>query len=129
MKTFYIISCHKSALYMMRSFKTKYFDKYDQENERRHEEREKIFSNYFYQLQSGAINLFYTVSTQKRSNGETVRTFTAYHRSPKQPGKIQESFYYTVGNNPEIIALSDQQYTSAAEAIKDGIKAGAYIVI
>ena len=128
-KSFYIENLHHAALMEIWSFKTAYADIYQGRREKATEQNEKAFAAAFQALQNGKISVFYTqeTSTNKRS-GNRYTTTTAYHRSPRKPGYIQESHFYTVNGNPEIIALSDQQHKTAQDAIKHGYKSGCYII-
>lgn len=127
MKCFYISNKHMAAVMYMRTYGNKYGQKYEKIYDTQEAENEAAFCKAFQALQAGEISIFYTCQSCQNNTGNYYRTFTAYHRSPKQPGYIQESCYFTRGNDPEIIAQYDIQHATAADAIREGIKAGAYI--
>ena len=77
-----------------------------------------IITELFNRTQNGTIKGFYLVSD---------KWFRAYHRSPKNPGQIQESIGYYC--NGELIPQSDGQYTTAKELIRSGLHSGIYEII
>ena len=128
MKGFYIVSQHDTACRLIRGHGTKYGEKYEQIYNTQDNENRAAFTKAFQMLKAGKIDLFYTsYSQQNTTRGEYYRNFIVYHRSPKNAGMIQESHYFTRGTNPEIIACYDCQHATAADAIREGIKSGAYI--
>ena len=128
MKGFYISNKHMAAVMFMRTYGNKYGQKYEKIYDTQEAENEAAFCKAFQSLQAGEISLFYTCYSQRNTtHGDYYRNFVVYHRSPKRPGMIQESHYFTRGNNPDIIAQYDIQHATAADAIREGIKPGAYI--
>lgn len=128
MKGFYIIEQHNAATMHIRTHGNKYGAKYEYIYNQQDNENRAAFTAAFLALQAGKINLFYTSqSNRNTAHGDYYRNYTVYHRSPKNPGMIQESRYFTRGTNPEIIACYDCQHATAADAIREGIKSGAYI--
>lgn len=128
MKGFYILAQHEAAYRVIRGHGTKYGEKYDRIYNEQDTENRAAFTKAFLALQNGEINVFYTSQSQRNTtHGDYYRNFIVYHRSPKNPGMIQESHYFTRGENPEIIACYDCQHATAADAIREGIKSGAYI--
>ena len=128
MKGFYIVSQHIAACMHIRTHGTKYGHKWEQIYNTQDLQNKAAFMKAFKALQAGEINAFYTSYSQRNTaHGDYYRNYVVYHRSPKQDGYIQESHYFTRGNNPEIIACYDCQHANAADAIREGIKSGAYI--
>lgn len=79
---------------------------------------DSIITELFNRTQSGTIKGFYLVSD---------KNFKAYHRSPKNPGKIQLSVgFYRDG---ELIPTYDVQMETAKDAIKEGYTHGYYEII
>lgn len=89
----------------------KQFEKYNDRNEI---QLKKLFND----TKAGAIKGFYLVSNKE---------FKAYHRSPKEPGKIQLSvgFY----KNGELIPTYDVQMETFDDLVKEGYDAGIYETI
>lgn len=90
---------------------TKQFDKFNERNEIK---LKKLFND----TKSGAIKGFYLVSNKE---------FKAYHKSPKEPGKIQLSvgFY----KNGELIPTYDVQMETFNDLTREGYNAGIYETI
>lgn len=105
-----IKNLHDAAI---RSLKADYPD-YDRDSAR----NDLIITRLFNDTQNGIIKGFYLVSD---------KTFKAYHKSPKEAGKIQLSsgFY----RNGELIPCSDAQLETAADLIKYGYSSGIYQTI
>ena len=77
-----------------------------------------IFTRFFDDTLLGKIKGFYLVSNE---------SFKAYHRSPKNPGYIQQSVgFYRDG---ELYPTYDLQFKTAKEAIKEGYNSGFYEII
>lgn len=89
----------------------KQFEKYNDRNEIK---LKKLFND----TKAGTIKGFYLVSDKE---------FKAYHRSPKEPGKIQLSvgFY----KNGELIPTYDVQMETFNDLTKEGYDAGIYETI
>ena len=128
MKGFYIVSQHTAACMHIRTHDMKHGAKWERIYNNQDIENKAAFTKAFLALQAGKIDLFYTSQSQRNTaHGDYYRNYVVYHRSPKNPGMIQESHYFTRGNNPEIIACYDCQHATVADAIREGIKSGAYI--
>lgn len=129
MKGFYIIEQHNAAMMHIRTHRNKYGAKWAKIYDTQNAENRAAFIKAFKALQAGTISIIYTShSSRNTAHGDYYRNYTVYHRSPKNPGMIQESHYFTRGTNPEIIACYDCQHATAADAIREGIKSGAYII-
>ena len=89
----------------------KQFEKYNDRNEI---QLKKLFND----TKAGAIKGFYLVS---------YKELKAYHRSPKEPGKIQLSvgFY----KNGELFPTYDVQMETFDDLVKEGYDAGIYETI
>lgn len=86
--------------------------------DRNHDKNNAIMSELFNRTQRGEIKGFYLISD---------KDFKAYHRSPKEPGKIQlSSGFYKDG---ELIPCYDTQLETAADLIRDGYTSGLYQII
>lgn len=96
------------------------------ELDRGHAENETAFLKAMRELFNGSANVVYTSHTGLDWHGNAYTNYTAYHRSPKNPGKVQESHYYIKHGN--IYALSDAQHDSPEAAYKYGVVSGAYII-
>lgn len=102
-----IKNLHDAAI---RSLKADY-PGYDRDSAR----NDLIITRLFNDTQNGIIKGFFLVSD---------KTFKAYHKSPKEAGKIQLSsgFY----RNGELIPCSDAQLETAADLISYGYSSGIY---
>lgn len=127
MKGFYILSQHDTACRLIRGHGTPYGEKWERIHDARDLENRAAFTGAFQALKAGKIDLFYTSYSQQTRSGEYIRNYVVYHRSPKNAGMIQESHYFTRGNNPDVIACYDCQHATAADALREGVKSGAYI--
>lgn len=86
--------------------------------ERLSRRNDAIITELFNRTQNGLIKGFYLVSDT---------SFKAYHRSPKEAGKIQlSSGFYKDG---QLYPCYDCQFLTAAEAIREGIEPGNYAII
>ena len=99
------------AAYRCFNGSTKQFDKY---YDRNNLQMKKLFDD----TKSGAIKGFYLVSD---------KDFKAYHRSPKQPGKIQLSVGFF--KNGELIPTYDVQLENFEDLTREGYEPGRYETI
>lgn len=86
--------------------------------ERLSRRNDAIITELFNRTQNGTIQGFYLVDS---------KYFRAYHRSPKERGKIQLSIGYY--HNGELVPTSDAQFETAADAIRYGVYCGNYAII
>ena len=77
-----------------------------------------IMTELFNRTKDGTIKGFSLISDKR---------FLAYHRSPKEPGKIQLSS--GIYKNGELLPCYDCQFETAAELIKEGFPSGNYQII
>lgn len=102
---------HDAAI---RSLKNDKYTRYDRDHARNAAKMERLFR----ETQNGTIKGFYLVSD---------KDFKAYHRSPKESGKIQLSsgFY----KNGELIPCYDCQFETFRDMEREGYTSGYYEII
>lgn len=125
MKTFYIPEMHTAAIMNLKSCRTKYGDKYEANYKSLTEAKKARITAAFTALQAGSINIFYTQHTSNNRSGQPYTSVTAYHRSPKKAGFIQESHYHIIDG--EILPDYDIQHENLKSVLDEGIKSGCYL--
>lgn len=111
MEKHYVHSLQRLAIHAL---KTGDCDEY----ERMQKKNDDLFENLFNRLKNGTIRVFYHEDATHR---------VAYFRSMKKPGKIMKGYWWK--KDGEYIPVSDSQYETIKDLLRDGTEMGCYVKV
>jgi len=123
----YVRSLRDKSVRRLRSIGTSAYEKAAKDYDLASEENDRIMRELFTELQEGNISCFYTCRTNTRRNGSRYTSYSVYHRSTKENGCVQGSYFYTEDNGM-LIPLGDSQFREFEEFRSYGYRSGAYLI-